>query len=129
MRANAPGWWKRVENAADPGTPDCFAVVQGLGLWLELKDGKSWGAAGFGCTQPKRWALQRLWLRNLARAGGTGFLLVRCRGEILLVPGGRLLHRGTREQWLALAVGHWQRQVDWEELGRLLIKEDSCCGK
>ncbi len=71
-----PGHVQRVENPANPGTPDVNAFIQGVEFWAELKQvpsaPKLENTPVFtGCLKPQ----QALWHVLRQRAGGRSFIV------------------------------------------------------
>lgn len=118
IKDNAPGWWKRVENGVGPGTPDTFSVVYNSQQWVELKDIDRW-TIKYLDVRP----LQRIWLQQLHKAGGRGFVFVRVHdSEYILIRGEDCMSYavGTKQEWCSIAVGYWERRMNWDEFARLI---------
>ena len=110
----------RVDNPADPGTPD-VNYVEG---WVELKQVDSW---------PKRPATplrvphftpqQRVWLRRRVLSGGKAFLLLKVDRDWLLFRGdvaARVLGTSAREELIAFSLAFWPNSLPEEELRECL---------
>lgn len=88
----------RVENRADPGTPD----VNYLFGWIELKVIKKWPENPNAQVPCKHYtAQQRVWSKRRSRAGGLVFMIVEVGKSIIVLEGqvaARLLGHTTREE-------------------------------
>ena len=105
-----------VENPALPGTPD-VNYIEG---WLELKWLRHWPANSATLVCLKHYTpQQRVWHINRRRKGGRSWLLLQCKREWLLFDGGvaaLVLNNCTRAQLYRLAVKHWTRGLEEQEL-------------
>lgn len=87
-----PGHTQRVENPANPGTPDVNAFIQGVEFWAELKQVSRSPALEStpvftGCLKPQ----QILWHVLRQRAGGRSFIVgyVGDLDELFIIHGKR----------------------------------------
>jgi len=126
-RALSPyGVVKRVENAADVGTPDVAYCLKGRAGWLELKHLPAWPVRP---ATPVRIAHLRpeqvLWLEAWCAAGGAAFLLLQVATTYLLLTAGaaRRLYRRelTATELRAAALVGGERVFPTEEILRCLI--------
>lgn len=104
-----------VENGVGIGTPDVNCTLG----WIELKQEDEWPKRGGPLRVPHYTPQQKLFAIRRERAGGKCWLLIQVGPELILLRGGdaaRLLGSSTRDELLAVAVGHWSRVLDENEL-------------
>lgn len=114
----------RVENSADPGTPD---VNLADGSWIEMKWRRGWPRRdGTAVTFDHFTPQQRRWIERRVRAGGRVWVLVKVATEWLLLEGRvacRVLGQANRDQLLRAAAAVWGRGLRDEELREALLRE------
>lgn len=97
----------RVENPADPGTPD-VNYIEG---WVELKEMPRWPPKGGPLRVDHYTQQQKTWARSRARAGGRVFLLLKVGQDWLLFRGevaAAILGKAPEEALKAAAVRVWK---------------------
>lgn len=93
LKPKVTGWWRRIESPISSGFPDCFTMMEGCEVWVELKNLNSW-ESGLGTS-----SIQRYWHWNYWNLGGTSFLLVRVKKEILLFEADSLCGEPGEAYW------------------------------
>lgn len=111
----------RVENPAEPGTPD-VNYVEG---WIELKFKEEWPKRpSTPLRVPHFTAQQRVWLVRRVLSGGKAFVLLKVgRSEWLLFRGdvaAKVLGHSTREELIAFSLAFWPNSLPEEEFRECL---------
>lgn len=113
----------RVENPADPGTPD----VSWVGGWVELKHLDAWPKRATTAVQIDHFTpQQRAWLIRRAEANGSVHLLLRVGREWLLFDGAaaaRGIGNWTRaEMCESQALAWWIKRPTWQLFQQVLLQ-------
>lgn len=105
----------RVDNPADPGTPD-VNYVEG---WIELKQVDEWPKrATTPLRVPHFTSQQRVWLRRRVMSGGRAFVLIKVARDWILLRGdvaARHLGNVPKEELIAFSLAFWPNSLPEEE--------------
>ena len=113
IKHHAPGYWRRIEDRANKGTPDCVFAIKTMGCGMaELKYLREWpkGVTNLGLSK-----LQVLFLNRFANNGGRCWLIARIDNHWLFVRGQDVPFETTMDGWLQRAC-YYTNKVDWDNL-------------
>lgn len=116
----------RVENPADPGTPDVNWCMDGIEGWVELKQAKNWPKKKDTDLNIKHFSTkQKVWLTKRSFSGGRIHLLLKVSTDWLLFKGidaAKHLNSSTKEELFEIAQATWSNGLNDEALRRELKK-------
>lgn len=116
-RAEPRIFLKRIENAAESGTPDLYFKCRGVSGWIELKRLEAFPVRESTIARVDHFTpAQQLWIRQ---HGPGAWLFVQVGAEYFLFDhlGAQLVAQGgERARWEAWARDRWLRPCNWEEV-------------
>jgi hypothetical protein len=116
----------RVENPANPGTPDVYFTLKQTGTmgWIELKYAHEWPKRETTPLKLKHFTKQqRSFFRRHGELGANLFILLQFDREYFLLDYPACLAIGTltRKDYIIKSIGYWKSYIDYEQFERLLI--------
>lgn len=129
MGKRGKDYWEpcRVENPAEPGTPDVYVTIKDVGRfsmnWIELKHTHSWPKRSTTVLKIDHFTPQQKgWIRRHTRAGARVWLIIQVARDYFLFQGLDCLLVGelTKEGYYKKCYRSWKNRIDYLELKECL---------
>lgn len=104
LKKKARGFWYRIENCVGSGVPDTEYCIDGAVGKVELKYLKKWPKRDTTLVDINLRPAQINFLKDYAKHGGRGFVLLRVSDDWLLFKGDTDFSPATRSQWIKRAL-------------------------